>query len=377
MSANKIDAWLVYDYEGMNPTLETITHPLINVTRPAFALVPNSGTPIILVHSVDAGRFNLPGWSVVSYQGHVDLLGKLRHLISPKWTIAMEYSPNARLPRVSRVDAGTIELIRSLTSDIISSADLLQFSTQRWSDKGLEFHQTAGNQLGRIVLEAFEKIGDDLTKGITEYDIAEFIREEFQKNSLWTDAGPVVAVNEHSSDPHFEPTEDVAKRFSPGDWVLIDLWARDPNPDGVFADITWTAFIGDQVPPKIEHVFQIVIQARDLAIEFGHRELSAGRPIFGYQLDQVARAFIERSGYGDFFSHRTGHSLGREVHASGANIDSLETYDTRTLIPGLGFTIEPGIYLPEFGVRSEVDLYVKEDGLQLTSPIQKEVILID
>ena len=377
MAAHGLGAWLVYDYQGMNPTFAAVTGPAHNVTRPVFALVLPSGAPLLLAHAVDVGRFDLPGWDVRHYTGHGDLHVLLRQLLSPLRLIAMEYSPNAALPRASRVDAGTVELVRSMGLEVASSADLLQYATQCWSQAGLASHRRAADALGRIVLEAFQEIGRGLSNGVTEYAIAEHIRGRFAQEGLWTDEGPVVAANDHASDPHFEPTPQLSRPFRPGDWVLIDLWAREEGPEAIFADITWVAYLGDRVPAKHLEVFRVVTGARDAAVKLANRALAQGHPVEGWEVDRAARDYITKAGYGDFFIHRTGHSLGRVVHAGGVNMDSLETHDTRSLIPGLGFTIEPGVYLPgEFGMRSEIDLYISETGLEVTTPVQRDVELV-
>ena len=376
MTIQPMDGWLIYDYQGMNPTLQAVAGPAKNLTRPVFALVPSSGRPVLLAHAVDIGRFDLSGWELLRYTGQSDLRAQLDLLLSPLHSVAMEYSPQATLPRASRVDAGTVELVRSLGPAVHSSADLLQYATERWTPEGLASHRRAAGTLGRIVLEAFDEIGRRLSKGVSEHDIARFIHERFAEERLWTDEGPVVAANGHASDPHFEPTLELSQRFQPGDWVLIDLWACEDGPDAIFADITWVAYLGARVPAKHQEVFDVVAGARDAAVEMATRRLASGRELQGWEVDETARDFITQRGYGQHFVHRTGHSLGRTVHAGGVNMDSLETYDTRRLIPGLGFTIEPGVYLPEFGVRSEIDLYVGADGLEVTTPIQREVVLV-
>ena len=376
MAAHPVDGWLIYDYQGMNPTLAAVAGPAHNVTRPVFALVPPSGKPLLLAHAVDEGRFDLPGWDVRRYTGQSGLHAQLRALLAPLRAVAMEYSPRATLPRASRVDAGTVELVRSFGPAVTTSADLVQYATQRWTAEGLASHRRAADALGRIVLEAFGEIGRRLSKGVTERDIAQFIRDRFTAGGLWTDEGPVVAANEHASDPHFEPTPELSRRFQPGDWVLIDLWARETGPEALLADITWVAYLGSKVPAKHQEVFDVVTGARDAATRFATEALAAGREVQGWEVDKAARDFIVARGYGEYFTHRTGHSLGRTVHAGGVNMDSLETHDTRSLIPGLGFTIEPGVYLPEFGVRSEIDLYVGPHSLEVTTPVQQDVVLV-
>jgi Xaa-Pro aminopeptidase len=326
---------------------------------------------------VDAGRFSLDDtWDMRRYAGRDALQAHLKELLPPLQRIAMEYSPMAALPRASRVDAGTLEMVRSLGPKVLPSADLVQYATQRWSNAGLTMHRRAANALGRIVIEAFDEIGRKAGTGFTEYDAAEFIRSRFTDDGLWTDTGPVVAANAHASDPHFEPTPELSVAFQRGDWVLIDLWARDPAADGLFADITWVAFLGDSVPPKHREVFNVVTGARDAATDFLKQAITNGRAVQGWEVDRVARDYVTERGYGDSFTHRLGHSLGRVVHAGGVNLDGLETHDARHFIPGLGFTIEPGVYLSEFGVRSEIDLHYGQDGLEITTPVQRDVVLV-
>ena len=377
MATQALDAWLIYDYQGMNPALEDVMGPLHHVTRPVFALIPRDGRSVLLTHAVDAGRFSLDdAWDVRRYAGRDDLQSHLKQLLPPLRRVAMEYSPLGALPRASRVDGGTLEMVRSLGPDVVPSADLVQYATQRWSHAGLATHRRAADALGRIVLEAFEEIGSKAGTGFTEYDAAEFIRARFRDEGLCTDTGPVVAANAHASDPHFEPTPELSVAFKRGDWVLIDLWARDPAAAGLFADITWVAYLGDSVPQKHREVFDVVTGARDAAADFLTQAIAAGRAVQGWEADKVARDYITERGYGDAFTHRLGHSLGRVVHAGGVNLDGLETHDTRSFIPGLGFTIEPGVYLPEFGVRSEIDLYIGPSGLEITTPVQRDVVLV-
>ena len=224
--------------------------------------------------------------------------------------------------------------------------------------------------------DAFEYVGSSLGSGVTEYDVAEYIRSRYALDGLESPDGPIVAVNAHASDPHFEPTQELSSRIGQGDWVLIDLWARLPGESTMFADITWTAYVGDSVPPAHQDVFDAVIGARDAAVAELAAAFAAGRSLQGWQVDTVARDYVTRAGYGPYFSHRLGHSLGREVHGNAVNLDGWETHDTRPVIPGVAVTVEPGIYLPEFGVRSEIDLYIGEDGPQVTTEIQRSVVLI-
>jgi Xaa-Pro dipeptidase len=376
LQGSDIDAWLVYDYQGVNPTLADLTGLGGFLTRPVFLHVPPTGPPTLLVSAVDAGQVP-PGELLTSiYVGLEDAHQSLRTLLSGDKTVAMEYSPKRELPRASRVDAGTVELVRSLGVDVVSSAELLQYATQRWSEAGLASHRRAVDIVYSVVQSAFTEIGRGLSKGVTESDIYDFIMERFAAARLETNHGPVVAANGHGSDPHFAPTREASVAFKPSDWVLIDLWARETGSNGIYADITWVAYIGDSVPAEHQGVFDVVTGSRDAATEFLRQRIASGENAMGWEADQVARDFIGKAGYGDKFVHRLGHSLGAEVHAGGVNLDNLETHDTRTFLPGLGFTIEPGVYLPDFGVRSEINLHIGPDGLEVTTPVQRNVVLI-
>ncbi len=376
MGSRNIDGWLLYDYRGMNPMFWETVGPIPNVTRPCWLWIPASGRPFLLTAYVDQGRFAGLGLDTAIYSGRADMVSQLRELIGGLERIAMEYSPDGQLPRVSRVDAGTLDLVRSMGVQVVSSANTAQYAAQRWTPSQLASHEKAARMLSAIVLQAFEYIGDRLASGVTEFDAAEFIRARFEEERLVVTDGPVVAVNEHSADPHFDPTPDSAVAIRPGDWTLIDLWSRLPGPDSMFADITWVAFAGGSVPENQQRVFDVVTGARDAALVEMENAFSEGRTLQGWQVDETARKFIEAAGFGQYFSHRLGHSLGREVHGNAVNLDSWETRDTREIIPGLAVTIEPGIYLPDFGVRSEIDVYVAEDGPRVTTSVQREVVLI-
>lgn len=377
MRGSGLDGWLLYDYRGVNPIFWETVGPVPHVTRPCWLWIPVEGEPRLLVAYVDQGRFGHLGVATTLYSGREEMVARLEALIAGSGQVAMEYSAAAELPRISRVDAGTVELVRGLGVDVVSSADTVQYAAQRWTADQLRSHQTAADALGIIVRQAFDHIGRNVARGITEFEVAEFINARFVEEGLVVTDGPVVAVNEHSSDPHFEPTPEVTSVIRQGDWVLIDLWSRLPGPDSMFADITWTAFIGDTVPERHQGVFDTVIGARDLALGEIDAAFREGRTLQGWELDRAARDFIEEAGFGGYFNHRLGHSLGREVHGNAVNLDSLETRDTRELMPGIAVTIEPGIYLPDFGVRSEIDVYIDEDGPRATTAVQREVVLID
>ena len=383
-----LPGWLIYDYHQSNPIFRQVITPAGHVTRPCFLYIPQDGPARLLTHSVDAGKFATaaqpaagsgaaaPGLELLVYSSRQSLLAQLTPLLASAPQVAMEYSPQNALPRVSRVDAGTVELVRSLGTEVVSSADLMQYATQRWTPQQLAGHQRAAAKLGQIVNEAFRRIGERLSDGVTEYEIAEFIRNRFREESLETADGPIVSVNAHCSDPHYEPEPVGSSVIQPGDWVLIDLWAKESGGDSVYADITWTAYVGDRVPQRQQEIFDIVTGARDAALQYLKDCYRDGVAVQGWQVDGVARNYIGERGYGDYFTHRLGHSISYEVHGEAVNMDGFETYDTRRIIPGVGFSIEPGIYLPDFGVRSEIDAYMSESGPDASSPVQREVVLI-
>ena len=410
MQGNDVDGWLLYDYRGLNPIFADTVGRVGHVTRPVWLWIPASGAPCLLLSFVDQSRFDHMGLDTTLFINRRDMIEKLGEMVVPASRsavlvsqtedepaadlgdeiaelrrelgtrtprVAMEYTPEGALPRVSNVDGGTLELVKSLGVEIVPSADLLQYATQRWNEEQFESHVYAAEKLSVIVQEAFRYIGDRIDSGVTEYDVKEFINNRFLEEGMIVTDGPAVAVNEHASDPHFDPTPENSATMKRGDWVLIDLWTRLPGEDDMFGDITWTAYVGSEVPDKQREVFDIVLGARDAALAEMEKAFSEGRILEGWELDKVARDYIEEAGYGEYFNHRLGHSLGREVHSNAVNLDSWETHDTRQLIPGVAVTIEPGIYIPEFGVRSEIDVFMSEDGPQVTTQMQRDVVLIE
>ena len=370
-------SWLIHDYRGSNPIFWQIVGDNIGmVTRPCFLYVPAAGSPRLLVHHVDAGKFTESGLRVDVYRDRKSMVGALRGLLPLGEPVAMEYSPLCELPRVSKVDAGTVEMVNSLGAKIVSSGDLLQHVTQRWNAAQLVSHKRAAEKLGRMVQDAFSFVEQRQRAGITEFQVAEFIRKQFGQQELVSPDGPVVAVNAHTSDPHYEPAPSGSSPIGPGDWLLIDLWAREQSEDGMYADITWVAYVGEHVPEKHLEVFQVAAIARDTAVKYLAESFKDGVTLQGYQVDRQARDYIARRGYGDYFTHRLGHSIGREVHSDGVNLDDFETHDTRSIVPGICFSVEPGIYLPEFGVRTEINVYISEQGPLVTTPVQQGVALI-
>ena len=375
LRAEGVDGWLVYDYRGMNPVFRDTVGEIANLTRPCWLWVPADGEPLLLLSYVDRGRFDHVGVDSATFVSRRQMVDRLREILTGVRRVAMEYSPEGGLPRMSRVDGGILELVRGLGVEVVPSADTVQYATQRWSQEQLASHLAAAEKLGAIVQDAFRLVGENVGS-VTEHDVAELIRSRFVESGLQVTDGPVVAVNEHSSDPHFEPTADNAAPIQRGDWLLIDLWSRLEGGDTMFADITWTAWVGDRVPPAHQRVFDAVAGARDAAVDAMASAFEAGIEPQGWEIDAVARDHLAKAGYDGYFSHRLGHSIGREVHGNAVNLDGWETHDTRRLVPGICVSVEPGIYLPEFGVRSEIDVYVAEDGPRVTTDVQRSVVLI-
>ncbi len=288
----------------------------------------------------------------------------------------MQYSPYCAIPYVSLVDAGTLELIRSFGLEIASSADLVQEFEARWSEQQLQMHLQAGRLVDRVRREAFEFIGQRTrsNNSCTEYEVQQFILGRFSESGLVTDHGPNVSVNANSSNPHYEPDSAQSSPIKQRDLVLIDLWAKLTQPEAVYYDITWTGFCGDNIPNRIENVFQIVKNARKKASRFAIQKAAEAQPFAGYEVDDVARTYIQGEGFGEYFFHRTGHNIGTDVHGTGANMDNLESHDERLVIAGTCFSIEPGIYLPEFGIRSEVNVYVGAGFGQVTGEEQEFLV---
>ena len=379
-----IDAWVIYDYRKSNPIFWAIMDKIIpalspeNVTRPVFLILPSNAPPWVLVHEVDAGGFTSSPFIVHKFSSRQGMIDNLTAGLKDARSVFMEYSPNAALPRVSRVDAGTIELIKSLSIDVKSSADILQYATQRWDDTQLESHLKAASDLTRIVQEAFQWIGMQKPDSVNEYQVHKFIQAKYRDNNLETDKGPIVAVNDHGSEPHFLPTPENAYLIRKGDWILIDLWAKERTQNSVYADITWTGVYASSPSDEQTNVFTTVTEARDAATQFINVQLQNGRPTMGWQVDKIARNHINSKGYGNYFTHRLGHSLGSEVHSEAVNLDNWETKDDRLLIPRLGVTIEPGIYLPHFGVRSEINVFIMDQGkgIRITTPQQDSPVII-
>ncbi len=377
-----LDGWLFYDFRKSDPLAYRVLllDPETHVTRRWYYWVPAEGAPIKLLHRIEPHVLHVLPGEQRSYVSWRDQHAALEKIVGGTRRIAMQYSPLNAIPYVSRVDAGTIELLKGFGIDIVTSADLVQRFEAVWNARQLESHRIAAEGIRRIVDEAFQHVGVSLARGqvLTEYDLQHFIVSRFDRYELVTSSYPIVAVNEHSADPHYGPSTMGSARIRPGDLVLIDLWAKQSQSDAVYADITWTGYVGDVVPSHIQQVFHVVKDARNAALEFVTQRVRAGTFPCGWEVDDACRDVIVRAGYGDRFVHRTGHSIGVEVHGNGANIDNLETQDGRRLMPCTCFSIEPGVYLPgEFGIRSELDVYLScSDALVFGQPLQSEVVPI-
>ena len=376
----EIDGWLFYDFRGSDPLAYRILQldPTIHVTRRWYYWIPAQGAPVKVLHRIEPHVLDaLPGQAdcYVSWEQQRKILADL---LAGGLRVAMQYSPLNAVPYVSRVDAGTIELIRSYNVEVVSSADLIQTFEARWTDRQLESHQFAAAALRRIVDETFSHAHEAVAQGrtLTEYGVQQFILARIREAGMATSSAPIAAVDAHSADPHYGPTEIGSAEVTRDALLLIDLWAKQAGPGSVYADITWTAYVGRTVPVKHQEIFDVVRRGRDAALAFVRSETAAGHRPFGWEVDDACRQVIQQSGYGDQFVHRTGHSIGEEVHGNGANIDGLETQDTRRLMPRTCFSIEPGIYLPgEFGIRSELDVYLAErEVLVFGLPLQSEVV---
>jgi Xaa-Pro aminopeptidase len=378
-----LDGWLLYDFRGQNPTASQVAglagHML---TRRWFWLVPADGEPVVLVHAIERGSFpaHLPG-ARATYASWQSLREALAKLVAGRRKLAMEWFPEAAIPYLSRVDGGTLELVRSLGVEVASSAELVQRFVARWTPHQVAQHVRALRAIDDAKDAAFEQIGVALRRGVevTEVAIQAFLVRRFEEAKLVCDHPPIVAVNGHAGDPHYVPSERTPTPIRKGDLVLIDLWARGAAPGDPYADITWVAFCGDRPPPKLEEIFRVTADARDLGLETVRAASGDGRTLQGWEVDRAVRDHVASRGYGDAFVHRTGHSIGTDhVHGDGANVDDFETHDTRELVEGLAFSIEPGIYLPDegLGVRSEIDVVLTAEGPRVFSKIQQEIVRI-
>jgi Xaa-Pro aminopeptidase len=377
-----IDGWLLYDFRGSNPIARSVIgfdERQIG-TRRWFYLIPRAGEAIAILHVIEPHALRgVPGRAVL-YRSWKELEALLRAHVGGLKRVAMEYSPGAAIPYVARVDAGTVEMVKATGPDVVSSADLVQYFEARWTPDQKALHDRAA--LGCLAAKdaGFALIHERLAQGrvVTESDVQALIWRRFQEHGLNADHPCIVAVNDHASDPHFETAAGPDDReIRKGDLVLIDFWAKvADDARAVYYDATWMGYCGRTVPDKVREVWETVKGARDAAVDFVTHSVADGRTIRGADVDDVSRGYIEERGYGPYFLHRTGHSIGYQVHGNGVNIDNLETRDQRTIIPGVCFSIEPGIYLPEFGVRSEIDMFIHEGAAEVTGDIQRDLLLL-
>lgn len=372
-----LDGWLLYDFQGSNPVATRLAGLAGSgrlATRRWYYLIPADGEPRALVHAIE--RFNLdglPGEKRI-YAGRQLLADGLRGLLGGLKRVAMEYSPGNAIPYISRVDAGTVESVRDLGIEVVSSGDLVQRFEAIWTDEVFATHQAAADRLYRIKDRAFELIRGRVGSGtLTEFEVQQEMLKWFAEEGLVTDSTPNVSAQENAGNPHYHPSKEVNRPIRPNEMVLLDLWGKLPRPGAVFADITWVGYTGTAVPDLYVRAFTAARDGRDAAVELVQSAVRAGRELRGFEVDRATRAVIERAGFGAQFVHRTGHSLGENVHGNGVHMDDYETHDDRRLIPGTGFTIEPGVYTSEFGVRTEINMFVRETEAVVTGPLQTEI----
>jgi Xaa-Pro dipeptidase len=375
----KLDGWLFFDHHQRDPlAYRVLGLPARMATRRWYYFIPAHGEPAGLEHRIERGMLSsLPG-EKIPYSSWSEQNDGLRRLLKGSGRIAMQYSPNCAIPYVSLVDAGTVELVRATGVEVVSSAELIQAFEARWTPEALESHLDAGRRVDRVRAAAFDLIRERTrtAMALQEVEVKRFVLDSFRREGMVTDHGPIVGVNGNASNPHYEPTDEVTSPINRGDFVLLDMWAKLDQPGAVYYDITWTGFCGDQPTDEMRKVFEVVTGARDAAIRRVQEAVAGERALRGFEVDDAARGFIQSHGFGEYFTHRTGHSIGQEVHGNGANMDNLETHDERSVSPWTCFSIEPGIYLPNFGVRSEINLFVGDQDARVTGEIQRELVLL-
>jgi Xaa-Pro aminopeptidase len=380
LAAEGLDGWLLYDFRGLNPIALDVTGVAHQgghlATRRWYYLIPASGEPRGLVHAIESQTLaHLPG-TTERYAGREQLEAGLKRLVGGTRRLAMEYSPGCAIPYVARVDAGTIELVRTFGIDVMSSGDLVQRFAAVWHDAEILTHQAAAVKIYRIKDRAFEAVARRLRDRVatTEYDIQQLMVEWFAEEGLVSDAEPNVSAAENAGNPHYLPTASFARPIRPDEVVLLDLWGKLDRPGAVYADITWVAYTGTQVPDRVTRAFQAVRDARDAGVRLVQSRTRAGQDVRGFEVDRASATVLRDAGYAAAILHRTGHSLGEDVHGNGVNMDDYETHDNRRLLPGTGFTIEPGVYFKDFGVRSEINMIVQAHDAIVTGALQTELV---
>jgi len=379
LRAHSLDGWLFYDFHHRDPIAANILGLSGGMgTRRWFYLIPARGKPRKLVHRVEPHALDdLPGEKLL-YSQFSELDENLPKLIGRAKRVAMQYSPKNAIPYVSMVDAGTVELVRSAGCKVFSSADLVQEFEATWSEEQYKTHLSAGRVVDRVMQEAFVHAAAKVRAGeaLTEYELQQWMVAQMAAGGVASADGPVVAIGANSGDPHYEPTAAKSAKIQAGELLLLDMWGKLKTPGSVYYDITWVGFLGATVPTKYTKVFETVRAARDKAVAFVQDAIKEEKPIEGWKVDRVAREVIQKAGYGKYFVHRLGHNIGQEIHGNGANMDGFETRDVRRVLPHTCFSVEPGIYLPEFGIRSEVNVYVDVKEARVTGPSQTEILAL-
>jgi Xaa-Pro dipeptidase len=378
----QVDGWLFYDHHHRDPIAYRILglSDTLHVSRRWYYFIPAEGQPRKLTHRIESGKLaSLPG-SGQLYSSWQELEAGLRTMLEPYKKLAMQYSPRNAIMYVSLVDAGTIEVLRDMDKTIVSSADLVSRFEAVLTPEQIASHYEAQRHIDEIVTAAWKHIATRLRSGnaapLNEYEVMVWLQEAMRRAGTAEGYGPNVSVNANSSDSHYEPTSAFSKPINEGDFLLVDIWGRMDRPGTCFYDITWTGVVGREPSERERQVFSAVAQARDAAIRTVQEAFAAGNPLAGWQADDAARAVIRDAGFGEYFTHRTGHSISTETHGNGANLDNLETHDERLILPYTCFSVEPGIYLPEFGVRSEINMLTEPGRAVVTGPIQTELVRI-
>ena len=382
LKADGVDAWLLYDFRGLNPIAGDVTGVGRQgghlATRRWYYLIPAAGDPRGLVHAIERDALaHLPG-ATDRYASRDELEGGLRRLVAGVGRVAMEYSPRCAIPYVARVDAGTIELVRQFGVEVVSSGDLVQRFATRWDAAAIETHQRASEKLYRVKDRAFDAIRQRIGFGTptTEYDVQQLMAGWFREEGLVSDSDPNVSAAANAGNPHYLPTATAHHAIGAEELVLLDLWGKLDRPSAVFAYITWMGYTGRRVPEPYAEAFTAVSGARDTAVRLVRHAAREGRDLRGWEVDRAASSVLREAGYGDHILHRTGHSLGESVHGNGVNMDDYETHDDRRLLPGTGFTVEPGVYFDDFGVRSEINMIVHAHDAAVTGPLQTEILAL-
>lgn len=382
LRADGVDGWLLYDFRGLNPIAADITGVLKQgghlATRRWYYLIPASGDPRALVHAIEPHSLaHLPA-TTQQYAGREQLERGLRSILAGLSHVAMEYSPGCAIPYVSRVDAGTVELVRQCGVEVVSSGDLVQRFSAVWNEDAIATHMAASDALHRIKDQAFAEVARRVRDGVptTEYEIQQQMAGWFRDEGLVSDADPNVSAQENAGNPHYLPTAGRSRSIGPNELVLLDLWGKRDRPGAVYADITWVGFTGASVPERIARAFATAAAARDAAVQLVQARARQGQDVRGWEVDRAASTVLREAGYGAQILHRTGHSLGESVHGTGVNMDDYETHDDRRLLPGTGFTIEPGVYFPDFGIRTEINMIVRAGSAEVSGPLQSAILAL-